>query len=113
VDGQRVGADHLDRPLELGRAHGRFGGCALRDQLGGAQIADQKGVGRGLTRDRVAGREPGLAQRGALAANPHRQPVPLGRSSQPPVDLGGRAVAARHRRDRQRRPQPPAQELHA
>ena len=113
MDGQGVGPDHLDRSLELGSAHSRFGGCALRDQLTGAQIADQKGVGRGLTRDRVAGREPGLAQRGALAANPHRQPVPLGRSSQPPVDLGGRAVAARHRRDRQRRPQPPAQELHA
>src|SRR5579859_792318 len=105
---QGIGANHSDGLLHLLR--GKRGVASLGNQLGGADIRDQKGSGGMAARHAIAGSHSGIDNSSTLAANAERQTILFSGTSQVTIDFSNIGMATRQRRDKNRVAQLPTEE---
>ncbi len=98
------------RSEPLDQAPAVVGGHPLVE-LDRPQVGEEQDVGR--QRSDIEGvQHLGMLEQDPTRAQPHGQADLLGHPSQGSVDASGLAGAPRHRRDQERRPQPPVEQPH-
>ena len=108
VDDDGIRLDHRGQPDDVVDREGLR--VALGDELGRSDVRHEECRRSLAPGDRIARREVGVAERGPLAADPHRDSVPLGCPTEGRVHPLTVGVAAGHRGDDQRQLEPLSEE---
>src|SRR5205823_12823894 len=108
MDGERVRLDHRDDLRDVARAQCHL--AVLLHELRDAEVRDDERARGSVSDHRVRRREHRIADRGALAADTHRDAVTLGPAREQLVHGERGTVTAGHPGDYERKREPVAEE---